>query len=82
METLSLKINDSPVWLVFEHLVFYKGKKLKESNAFLCYFNFALPISIPYGELVLDENDLPKLFIDKSEGLLYITDYLRKRIKA
>ncbi len=81
MKTKSIKIGMTRLWLVFETLVIYKENKLEESNAFLCYFNFSLPLQIPYGELILDENNIPKLFRDEGEAVIYASSYLKKRFK-
>lgn len=79
MESVPIKINETGIWLIHEKLVFYEKRKLKESDTFLCYFSFSLPINIPYGELILDENRVPKLFTDKAEAELFAIDYLKNR---
>lgn len=82
MVTVQLKINDKNVWLIFENLVFYKQKKLIESNNFLCYFCFSLPINLPYGELILDDNHIPKIFMYKTEAEEYALNYLKSKLEV
>lgn len=81
MKTQGIRIGKTSLWLVYETLVFYKKGKLEESNSFLCYFNFLLPLQIPYGELLLDENDIPKIFKDENEAVVYASTYLKKRFE-
>ena len=82
MDSLSLKINNSTVWLVLEPLCFHKGGKLTESQLFVCYFSFRLPITIPYGEMILDSEGKPVIFKSKEDAELYALKNLRAKLRG
>lgn len=79
MESIGLKINGNNVWLVLEPLCFFGVKRLVESGKFICYFNYSLPITLPYGEIVLGENGSPVVFTNKQDAELYVIDYLNRK---
>lgn len=81
MESLSLKINNTTAWLVLEPLCFYNGGKLTESQLFICYFSLKLPITIPYGEMILDGEGKPVIFKSKEDAELYALNNLRSKLK-
>jgi len=82
MESLSLKINNITVWLVLEPLCFYKEGKLTESQLFIGYFSLKLPITIPYGEMILDGEGKPVIFRSKDDVELYALNNLRPKLKV
>lgn len=80
MESIGLKINGNNVWLVLEPLCFFENKRLNESNKFICYYNYFVPITIPYGEIVMNENGSPAVFTNKQEAELYVINYLKNKV--
>jgi hypothetical protein len=82
MKVSQININNTRVWLSIQQLYSFRGRdrSLTAEGSFLCYFNFSAPIFMMEGELILDENKLPKIFSTEDEISLHAMKYIKKRL--
>lgn len=86
----SFKINNTDVWIIIQPLYYFqRGKKeLTRYDGFLCYFNFFAPFDFHEGELadftegeiIMDDDVKPKIFLTEEEIELFAMNYIKKRI--
>lgn len=85
-----ININRTKVWIIIQTLYFFqKGEReLLEVSGFLCYYKFSDPfnfldgelINWSEGELILNEDQKPKIFLTDNEIELFASEYIRRRM--
>ncbi len=68
------------VWLTYLPIYWHHKDRniIEESDDFLCYFNFNEP-GLIFGELILDENDKPKIFSSTDKISEFAAGYVKKK---
>jgi hypothetical protein len=72
------------IWLYIQQLRVYKSNDIKgliEEPRCICYFKFAEPSFTILGELILDENNIPKIFRSAEEAEQFAREYIEKKFR-
>lgn len=90
IQVSNFNINNTNVWLVIQSLYCFQNGKPEpiEDTGFLCYFKFSNPfdfhegelVNYTEGEIIMDEDTKPKIFLTEDEIELFAMNYVKKRI--
>lgn len=70
------------VWLYIQQLQVYKNNDIRNlmgEPRYICYFKFTEPTFAIFGELLVDENNLSKIFKSADEAEQFAKVYLEKK---
>lgn len=91
IKVASFQISNTKVWITIQPLSYFKKETLELSNdtGFLCYFRFSDPfafqvgelVNFTEGELIMDENNKPKIFLSEEKIESFAKDYIQERLE-
>lgn len=83
-------IDKTKVWIIIQPLHYFQRGKIEPTpyGGFLCYFKFFDPfdfhagelVDFTEGEIIMDEDTKPKIFITEEEIESFAMNYIEKRI--
>ena len=81
MEIRTLEINGEPLWLVIDQFRVYveANNSFVTTEKFICYFKLSEPNTLFFGELVKDENELPRLFNTPNDAEVFVMNLLQNQ---
>lgn len=86
----NFNINNITVWLIKQPLYCFQKEQPEpiQDGGFLCYFKFSSPydfhegemVNFTEGELIMDGDRKPKIFLIEEEIELFAMNYIKKKI--
>ena len=72
------------MWLYIQQLRGYKSNNiinLFDEPRHICYFKFTEPSFAVFGELIMDDNNIPKIFKSPEEAEQFARVYIEKKFR-